>query len=120
MDYCDSPNLYFAIEPNGNIQPCCDYKLDKALRVYDKDFPEKYWSGEIQREIYSYTRDCSGCMYGSYPEISVTARYFIPQIKRFLFFNSRSKSLLKKMSADDMKDISNRILDRSNQELSNA
>lgn len=117
MDVCDSPNLYFAIEPNGNIRPCCDYKLDKAFRIYEPDFPEKFWSGEIHREIYPYTRKCSGCMYGSYPEISVTSRYFVPQLKRFLFFNTKTKNLLKKMSAEEMKNLSKQIFEESNQKV---
>ena len=24
---CDSPNLYFALLPNGEFAPCCDYRL---------------------------------------------------------------------------------------------
>lgn len=112
---CDSPNLYFAIEPNGNIRPCCDYKLDKPFRIYDHDFPKRYWSGEIHREIYSYTRLCNGCMYGSYPEISVTARCFVPQMRRFLFFNTKTKSILKKMSLDEMKELANHILRENSQ-----
>lgn len=112
---CDSPNLYFAIEPNGNIRPCCDYKLDKPFQIYDPDFPERYWSGEIHREIYSYTRLCNGCMYGSYPEISVTARYFVPQMKRLLFFNTKTKSILKKVSSDEMKELANHILRENSQ-----
>lgn len=117
MGICDSPNLYFAIEPNGNIRPCCDYKLDRPFRIYDHDFPERYWSGEIHREIYSYTNKCSGCMYGSYPEISVTARYFISQLKRFLFFNTKTKSILKKVSADEMKELASHILRESGQKI---
>ena len=26
-DRCDSPNLYFAIQPNGEMAVCCDYRL---------------------------------------------------------------------------------------------
>jgi hypothetical protein len=59
-------------------------------------------------------------MYGSYPEISVTARYLIPQIKRIFFFNTKTKSLLKKISAEEMKDISNSILGKSNQKLNHV
>ena len=117
MGICDSPNLYFAIEPNGNIRPCCDYKLDKPFRIYDHDFPERYWSGEIHREIYSYTNKCGGCMYGSYPEISVTARYFVPQLKRFLFFNTKTSSLLNKISADEMKEMASHVLEKSGQKI---
>jgi len=110
---CDSPNLYFAIEPDGSISPCCDYKLDRKYRCYDPDFPDRYWSGEIHREIYYFTRQCDGCMYGSYPEISITARYFIPQLRRFIFFNNKTKDKLKKLSAGEMRKIARRILDES-------
>ena len=63
MGVCDSPNLYFAIEPNGNIRPCCDYKMDKPFRIYDPDFPERYWSGEIhEKYIPTLTNAVDACM----------------------------------------------------------
>ena len=34
-----------------------------------------YFSGKIQEIVYPITKNCSGCMYGSYPEITITARY---------------------------------------------
>jgi MoaA/NifB/PqqE/SkfB family radical SAM enzyme len=110
LGICDSPNLYFAIEPNGNIRPCCDFKLTKVFKVYDPEFPVKYWSGEIHREVYYYTRNCSGCMYGSYPEITVTARFLISQLKRFLLFNTETKNKLKMIPPDEMKEIARQIL----------
>ena len=108
--YCDSPNLYFAIEPDGSIAPCCDYKLENKIACYDPDFPKKYWSGNIHKEILMYTRACDGCMYGSYPEISVSARYWIPQLTRSFFFNFRTKNLLKKLSAEEMKTIARQVV----------
>ena len=98
---CDSPNLYFAVEPNGNINPCCDFKLNNYYPVYHKDFPKWYRSGAIHREVYGFTRNCAGCMYGSYPEITITARYFSSLIKRFLYFNKTSPRL-KKLTAEQM------------------
>jgi hypothetical protein len=59
-------------------------------------------------------------MYGSYPEISVTARYFEPQLKRFLFFNTKTKSLLNRISADEMKKVATRILEESGPEITAA
>jgi MoaA/NifB/PqqE/SkfB family radical SAM enzyme len=106
---CDSPNLYFAVEPNGNISPCCDYKLQNYYPVYHRDFPKWYRSGVIHNEIYAITRECSGCMYGSYPEITITARYFEAMLKRFLFYNANEYPTLKKFSADEMTDIAQRI-----------
>ena len=120
MGVCDSPNLYFAIEPDGNIGPCCDYKLERRFLCYDPDFPKKYWDGKIHQEIFAYTRKCNGCMYGSYPEISVTARYLIPQLTRFLFFNTKAKNCLKKVSAEELKDIAMRILEAEEARTKNA
>ena len=111
-DVCDSPNLYFAIEPNGNIKPCCDFKLDNYYPVYDKEFPKLYRSGKLHKEIYSFTRSCSGCMYGSYPEISVTARYLKPMISRFLYFN-KNITKLKKLNQEEMIGIAKRIFKKN-------
>jgi len=109
---CDSPNLYFAVEPNGNINPCCDFKLSNYYPVYHNNFPELYRSGKIHSQIYSFTRNCAGCMYGSYPEITVTARYFKPIFNRFFYFN-RNIPVLKKLSADGMLEIANKIAEKN-------
>jgi len=111
-DVCDSPNLYFAVEPNGNIKPCCDFKLDNYYPVYDKEFPRWYRSGKIHKEIFSFTRNCNGCMYGSYPEITVTARYLKPLLSRFLYFNKNTPKL-KKMHAEEMISIAKNIFEKN-------
>lgn len=110
---CDSPNLYFAVEPNGNISPCCDYKLQNYYPVYHKDFPKWYRSGVIHREIYAITTECPGCMYGSYPEITITARYFGALLKRFLFYNANRSPKLKKLSAGEMTEIAKKIFTKN-------
>jgi hypothetical protein len=100
--------MYFAVEPNGNISPCCDYKLDTFHPVYHKDFPKWYRSGSIHREIYSFTRRCSGCMYGSYPEITTTSRFLRPMARRMLYFN-KDLPELKRMPAAEMTAIAEQI-----------
>tara|TARA_B100001175_G_C19496976_1_gene635887 strand:- start:904 stop:2079 length:1176 start_codon:yes stop_codon:yes gene_type:complete len=109
---CDSPSLYFAIEPNGNIKPCCDFKLKNYYPVYDDEFPKLWRSGKIHQEVFSLTRNCSGCMYGSYPEITVTARYLKPMVQRFLYFNKNAPKL-KKISYESMVDIANEIFHKN-------
>ena len=99
---CDSPSLYFALDPNGNVNPCCDYKLRESFPAYHPNFPEQFQQKIIHREIYHYTRNCAGCMYGSYPEITMTARYLKPFLERFSFFNLRTKNTLRKMSYKEM------------------
>jgi MoaA/NifB/PqqE/SkfB family radical SAM enzyme len=92
---CDSPNLYFAISPNGNLKTCCDFETINKFPVYDEDFPKFYKNGTIEREVYNTTSNCSGCLYGSYPEITITARYLKPMIKRMLYFNYKPPKLKK-------------------------
>jgi len=104
-DVCDSPQLYFAVEPNGNINPCCDYKLGSYHPVFDPGFPDLYRSGSLHRQVYEYTRHCDGCMYGSYPEITITARFVKPMVARFRFFNLETEGLLKKLSEAEMLEI---------------
>jgi len=101
-DVCDSPNLYFAIAPNGHLKPCVDFELDEAFPVHDPDFPKWYRDGRIHREVYRYTRACEGCMYGSYPEISVSLRFLRPFVERFVYFNV-APPRLKHFSAGAMK-----------------
>ena len=52
-DVCDSPNLYFAISPSGTLKTCCDFEATKDVFIYDKDFPEMYFSGKITRDSLS-------------------------------------------------------------------
>jgi hypothetical protein len=54
-------------------------------------------------------------MYGSYPEITVTARYFKPLIKRFLYFNATAPPL-KKFTAEKILDIATHIFEKNREQ----
>lgn len=71
---CDSPDLYFAIRPNGDFTTCCDYTLSQPPKVYEEDFVQRFNSGEIRasREVREIVESCEGCHYGSYPEVSLS------------------------------------------------
>jgi hypothetical protein len=71
---CDSPNLYFAILPDGRFAPCCDFRLEEKLLVADPDFPKIYRSPEFRAKVKDIVRQCPGCNYGSFPEMSLSAR----------------------------------------------
>lgn len=110
---CDSPNLYFAIEPNGKLQPCCDYKMDDSFAIYHDDFPEWYRSGVIHSKVYGYTHDCSGCLYGSYPEITVSARYLRHMYRRILYFDGGQGCRLQKLTYEQMLEKAEEIFVRN-------
>ena len=101
-DVCDSPSLYFAVDPSGRLNPCCDFRLDASYPTWADDFPDRFRSGEIHRAVGAFTRDCAGCMYGSYPEITITARFLRPLLQRFWFFEARTDRRLVPLSEEEI------------------
>ena len=83
---CDSPNLYFAVLPNGDFAPCCDHRISSHIHTYDPKFPEIYRSKLFRDEVLKTTRACSGCMYGSYPEMTIAMRYLKAKFERMKLF----------------------------------
>jgi MoaA/NifB/PqqE/SkfB family radical SAM enzyme len=79
---CDTPNLYFALLPNGEFAPCCDHRLDNSYPAYNSNFPEIYRSKAWREEVAQVTRVCNGCMYGSYPEMTISMRYMAAKLQR--------------------------------------
>lgn len=71
---CDSPDLYFAVRPNGDFTTCCDYTLKNPPKVFEQEFVRRFNSGEIRasREVRDIVESCEGCHYGSYPEVSLS------------------------------------------------
>jgi len=88
---CDSPNLYFAILPDGSFAPCCDFRMKNKLFLYDGSFPEIFYSKEFIKEVNSITSKCSGCNFGSFPEMTLSARS-ISTIKERLLLQVKAKN----------------------------
>ena len=83
---CDTPNLYFALLPNGEFSPCCDHRLDNSYPAYNNEFPKIYRNKMWREEVAKVTRGCDGCMYGSYPEMSISMRYMSAKLQRVRTF----------------------------------
>lgn len=83
---CDSPALYFAVRPNGDLQPCCDHVLAESFPVWHSDFPRWYRTRELRGAVHEITKDCGGCMYGSFPEMTITARFPMTMLGRAAVF----------------------------------
>ena len=41
---------------------------------------------EFRKEVLKVTKACSGCMYGSYPEISISMRFMMAKLQRIRNF----------------------------------
>ena len=90
-DICDSPNLYFAIRPNGAFTTCCDYTLKEPPMVCDDSFVDDYLSRKIEKrdDVQKIITNCSGCHYGSYPEVTISVRDLNAFLERtFIVLNS--------------------------------
>ena len=83
---CDSPNLYFAVLPNGDFAPCCDHRIGSQIHTYDPKFPEIYRSRAFRQEVLGVTRACPGCLFGSYPEMTIAMRYLAAKWERIKLF----------------------------------
>lgn len=83
---CDSPNLYFALLPNGDFSPCCDYRLDQSTPAYAADFPAIYRDAQFRRTVHDVVSACEGCMYGSYPEMTISMRFLAAKLQRVRTF----------------------------------
>lgn len=79
---CDTPNLYFAVLPNGMFAPCCDYRINAAVPTYAPGFPTAYRSRSFRKDVHDIASACEGCMYGSYPEITISMRFLAAKIQR--------------------------------------
>ncbi|MBI1861048.1 MAG: radical SAM protein [Deltaproteobacteria bacterium] len=110
---CDSPNLYFAILPNTQMAVCCDWRLNSFVSAAQKDFPEVYRSRALRQEVKGIAQKCPGCLFGSFPEISISSRYMVPLLSRALFFGMNHEDrMLKKHSEAQIFEVAERL--RSN------
>lgn len=106
---CDSPYLYFVILPDGRFAPCCDYKLKEDIYVSDPEFPKIFKSREFREKVRSITHKCSGCNFGSFPEITLSARSFSTIRERVrLQFKARASGL-KPVEEDELFETINMI-----------
>ena len=83
---CDTPNLYFSLLPNGEFSPCCDHRIESSYPAYDPNFPEIYISRQFRSEVYDVAKNCDGCMYGSYPEMTIAMRFMAAKLQRIQTF----------------------------------
>lgn len=83
---CDSPNLYFAILPNGEFAPCCDHRMPHGTPAYSKGFVRQYRDRGWRREVHEIAAACDGCMYGSYPEMTISMRFLAAKFQRLRTF----------------------------------
>ncbi|MBA4317464.1 MAG: hypothetical protein C0412_03600 [Flavobacterium sp.] len=112
-DICDTPNLYFAVLPDGRFAPCCDHRLSDAPSLMDAKFPEIFYSKEFRRAVKAIASSCQGCQYGSYPEMTIMTRCFSDIYERLKLFFKLKFSGIKKLNSEEIMTIINKIKERN-------
>jgi len=69
---CDSPDLYFSISPSGKFLPCVD--IDTDINMLDPRFLDLFFSEDFRNNMRERVKNCFGCMYACYPEITFFCR----------------------------------------------
>jgi len=111
---CDTPNLYFSLLPNGEFSPCCDYRITHSYPAYDVKFPSQYRNQSLHDEVYQITSNCEGCMYGSYPEITIAMRFLRAKLQRVkTFFTSPPKKDKWPLSYEELLEITEKVSKKS-------
>lgn len=106
---CDTPNLYFAVLPDGSFAPCCDFRLHEKIYVYDKDFPQIYMSKDFRKKVKEIAAKCNGCNFGSFPEMTLSTRS-LNTIKERIFLQIKAKKGgIRQLKEDEIFEIVRRI-----------
>ena len=108
---CDSLNLYFVILPSGMFAPCCDHRLECQAFAFDEDFPRLYRDAVFRSEVRKVTAACEGCMYGSYPEMTIAMRYFQATVQRIGDFLNKPPPNPWPISDDKLFELTRNIYD---------
>jgi hypothetical protein len=106
---CDAGSLYFAVLPDGSLAPCCDWRLDEDVFVNDTNFVSRYQQGFFKKQILKKAEACSGCLYGSYPEISISARFAKAALERAKLFIVESRAEIRDLTPGQLTDLAKRI-----------
>ena len=107
---CDAGELYMAVLPDGTLAPCCDWRLEQNVDVADSNFVNAFRSREFSSEIKTIASRCNGCLYGSYPEISISARFMAAALERVGLFIKENRNQIKVLSPDEIQSVAARIL----------
>lgn len=96
---CDSPDLYFSVSPQGYFLPCVDLKGEKSM--LDDDFIEVFYSRPFQDSVKEAVKNCPGCFYACYPEVSYFCRDPKTTLERLWQWAGISRSVRQPVSYQD-------------------
>jgi pyruvate-formate lyase-activating enzyme len=112
---CDTPNLYFALLPNGEFAPCCDHRLGNSYPAYDSEFPRIYRTKAWRDEVLQVARACNGCMYGSYPEMTISMRFMAAKLQRVRTFLTSPPAKNWPLTYEQLIELAKKILNEPRQ-----
>ncbi len=107
---CDAGDYYFAVLPDGEFAPCCDWRISDSAHLNNEDFLTTYRKGSIRKKAKQIASNCNGCLYGSYPEISISARYAAATAERIRIFGLEKRNKLKILDSGELEKLAQKII----------
>jgi MoaA/NifB/PqqE/SkfB family radical SAM enzyme len=107
---CDAGDLYFAVLPDGEYAPCCDWRIPNSSNLTSPNFISEYKKNDLRKQSKIVAAKCSGCLYGSYPEITIAARYAAATAERLKIFSYEKKNRLKLVTANELETLARKII----------
>jgi MoaA/NifB/PqqE/SkfB family radical SAM enzyme len=107
---CDAGSMYFAVLPDGTLAPCCDWRMEEIVDVGSENFPADFKNRKYDKAIGRIASACSGCLYGSYPEISISARYSKASLERFKLFVKEDRNEIQVLDSSEIQKIAKKFV----------
>jgi hypothetical protein len=93
--------------------------MPNGTATYATDFPKTYNDALWRSEVNSLVSSCEGCMYGSYPEMTISMRFMAAKIQRLRTFFTSPPAKPWPLSFDQILQFAKEIREESTKE-SNA
>jgi hypothetical protein len=85
---------------------CCDWRMRTRVSVIDADFPERFRADATREEAHKIAAACPGCLFGSFPEITISARWLGPMLRRALSFSrADTRRALRRISERELLEL---------------
>ena len=111
----DAPLSFRSFDVSQRFRPKDSTRVDHLLEcqafAFDEDFPRLYRDAVSRSEVRKVTAACEGCMYGSYPEMTIAMRYFRATVQRIGNFLTKPASKPWPISDDKLFELARNIYD---------
>jgi hypothetical protein len=83
--------------------------MKTKVSLLENSFSKDYRGGAFDNEMKNVAKNCSGCLYGSYPEISISARFLLATLERAKLFTQKNRHEIAILDSEKLEQIANKF-----------